>query len=379
MQPPSFRYRLSNNKMPRSKLNYKLADELICRHSIEVSSTELLEAPILSVCFLTYNQIDFVKKALDSVLVQKTDFPFEIIIGDDASSDGSSDIIDQYQRKHSDKIKILRSTENLGRHTGDGTLNIIRNLRACRGKYIAFLEGDDYWTDPLKLQKQVSYLEANPEFSACSHLTKVLEPGESWGDTRNWWQTPPSNGVFDLERITSLFPPFHTSSYLVKREILRDLPKMFMECISGDLVLYHLAASSGPIYQIPEAMSVYRKHGGGVTDSESHKDQLFFYLNRWTMFNDLRKSVWPKGGAYRKQYMRVRAEIEQEIAGLASFQSLPGMRQVIKALGLCAFTRIEYQSVASLMAPPARRLQLRLWSVIPSPVKTLVRSILKQP
>ena len=377
MQPPSFRYRLSNNKMPRSKLNYKLADELICRYSIEVSSTELLEAPILSVCFLTYNQIDFVKKALDSVLVQKTDFPFEIIIGDDASSDGSSDIIDQYQRKHSDKIKILRSTENLGRHTGDGTLNIIRNLRACRGKYIAFLEGDDYWTDPLKLQKQVSYLEANPEFSACSHLTKVLEPGGSWGDESQWWQSSPDNSIFKLEDIISCVTPFHTSSFLVRSLNMKTVSEAFLKSVSGDLMLYHLAAVKGPIFQMPEAMSVYRKHGGGVTDSVSHSDQLLFYTNRWVMFNDLRKLIWPKKRTCGEKYVVVRDELEDAISKLPGYRSLSGKYTALVGLDIIAFMRIESRIMMRNALWLRQRARMLFGKITPSPMKVWMKSLWK--
>ena len=261
MQPPSFRYHLPNNEMPRSKLNYKLADELICRHSIELSSTELLEAPILSVCFLTYNQIDFVKKALDSVLVQKTDFPFEIIIGDDASSDGSSDIIDQYQRKHSDKIKILRSTENLGRHTGDGTLNIIRNLRACRGKYIALLEGDDYWTDPLKLQKQVDLLEKHPEHVACFHLV------ESVNDTEADFPSvyPPANLQHDIRLADLLLANCcQTCSVMFRAKLIQPYSAWMLNAAPADWAIYLHLTQYGTIAYIPEQMANYRIHAGGV-------------------------------------------------------------------------------------------------------------------
>ena len=125
------------------------------------SSSKLVAEPLVSVCLHTYNHADFIQEAIDSVLMQETNFSFEVIIGDDASTDGTSEIIDRYHREYPSKIKVLRSNENLGKYTGNGRLNLIRELRACRGKYIALLEGDDYWLNPLKLQKQVDCIELN--------------------------------------------------------------------------------------------------------------------------------------------------------------------------------------------------------------------------
>ena len=109
------------------------AQDLINSVTEEISAQNICPKPLVSVCLIAFNHAKYVGEAIDSVLMQKTSFPFEIVIGDDASSDGTSEIIDRYQSEHPDQIKILRSTENLGKYTGNGRLNFIRNLRACRG------------------------------------------------------------------------------------------------------------------------------------------------------------------------------------------------------------------------------------------------------
>src|SRR5690606_24113344 len=120
----------------------------------------------LSVCIQTYNHAPYIAQALDSVLMQETDFDFEILLGEDESTDGTREICQEYARQHPDKIRLfLNSRENViyinGRPTG--RWNFMNNLRHVRGEYVALLDGDDYWTDPRKLQKQVDVLDASPE------------------------------------------------------------------------------------------------------------------------------------------------------------------------------------------------------------------------
>ncbi len=108
----------------------------------------------VNVCVITYNHEEFIEKALASILNQKADFDFDIVIGDDCSSDKTKEIILKYKQRYPDLIRILFSEKNIGMRE-----NFLRSLKACKGKYIAILEGDDYWTDEYKLQKQFDYLE----------------------------------------------------------------------------------------------------------------------------------------------------------------------------------------------------------------------------
>ncbi len=123
---------------------------------------------LVSICIITYNHEKYISKAIESILMQKTDFSFDIVIGEDFSTDRTKEILIQYKRKNPEKIHLLLHTHNIG-----SLQNFILTLTSCRGKYIAILEGDDYWTDPCKLQKQVDFLEANPEYGLVSS-DKVL-------------------------------------------------------------------------------------------------------------------------------------------------------------------------------------------------------------
>jgi len=114
--------------------------------------------PLVSVKMITYNHEPYIRQAIDCVLAQKTNFPFKLIIGEDCSTDGTREIVFDYQKKYPDIIRVITSNKNVGAHK-----NSLRTLKACRGKYIALCEGDDYWTSPNKLQKQVSYLETHPD------------------------------------------------------------------------------------------------------------------------------------------------------------------------------------------------------------------------
>jgi glycosyltransferase involved in cell wall biosynthesis len=114
--------------------------------------------PLVSANMMTYNHAPFIIEAIEGVLQQKTDFPFELVIGEDCSTDGTREIVIEYQKKYPDIIRVITSDENVGMK-----INGLRTMSACRGKYIAFCEGDDYWHHPYKLQKQVDYLESHPE------------------------------------------------------------------------------------------------------------------------------------------------------------------------------------------------------------------------
>lgn len=119
---------------------------------------------MVSVNMITYNHSLYIAQAIEGVLMQRVNFKIELIIGEDCSTDNTAAIVTAYAEKHPDIIKTRFNICNMGM-----TINGLETLKLCTGKYIAFCEGDDYWTDPFKLQKQVDFLEANPEYSLCSH------------------------------------------------------------------------------------------------------------------------------------------------------------------------------------------------------------------
>jgi glycosyltransferase involved in cell wall biosynthesis len=136
--------------------------------------------PKVSVQVLTYNHAEFVAQALDSVLSQKASFEWEIVVGDDCSTDGTREILKSYARNHPERIRLLLHPQGLGPHEPHlaGNNNLLATYRASRGEYVALLDGDDYWTDDSKLEKQVRFLDARPSCSLCCHAVAVEYSGE---------------------------------------------------------------------------------------------------------------------------------------------------------------------------------------------------------
>lgn len=131
-----------------------------------------MENPLVSICCVTYNHAPYIRQCLDGFIMQKTTFNIEILIHDDASTDETADIIREYEFKYPDIIKPIYQKEN--QYSKGIKVSFTYNFPRAKGKYIAMCEGDDYWTDPYKLQKQVDFLESHPDYSICSHRYRVF-------------------------------------------------------------------------------------------------------------------------------------------------------------------------------------------------------------
>ena len=241
---------------------------------------------------ITYNQKDYIRQCLDGFVMQRTNFRFEAIVHDDASTDGTAEIVREYAEKYPDIIKPIFETENqYSKH--DGSLGRIMNANT-RGKYVAICEGDDYWTDPLKLQKQADFLDANPQCSLTYHACK------------NVFSTPCKVNILygecvkesysDID-ILSLYP-FQTATVMYRKEILdSDLYKkaQAIGCTAGDQILFLTASRLGTIEGVNEKMSVYRRHEGGISQHMYDADKL------WENFKDWQKVALLFGGNIRKK------------------------------------------------------------------------------
>ena len=139
--------------------------DVILQYEKELNDVE--SSPMVSICCMTYNHAHLIRKALDGFLMQKTSFTFEILVHDDASTDGTTQILREYEKRYPGLIRLIVQEKNL--FSATGVYPVINLYRAARGRYIAECDGDDYWTDPLKLQKQVDFLKANPDFVMCHH------------------------------------------------------------------------------------------------------------------------------------------------------------------------------------------------------------------
>ena len=199
--------------------------------------------PLVSISCITYNHVAFIRDCLDGFLIQKTDFPFEILINDDASTDGTDQVIKEYEEKYPDILKPIYQRENQY-SKGIRGMNIRFNFPRVLGKYIAMCEGDDYWTDPYKLQKQVDFLEANPDFVMCHHDARridsagnILSPSEL-----------SLNGVkgrdYSSEELLRC-PQLLLTLTLCFRNILKAFPKKFYKTPNGDTFLINLLGHYG--------------------------------------------------------------------------------------------------------------------------------------
>ena len=222
--------------------------------------------PVVSVCVQTYNQKDFIKPCLDGILMQQTSFPFEIILGEDESTDGTRELCQDYAKKHPDKIRLfLRERKDVIKINGNptGRFNFIENLKACTGKYIAMCEGDDYWTDPLKLQKQVDFLEANSEYGMCFHNVQQLNTFDASKSVVIPNVKKPTD--FTIEDYV-LSNTTATCSIVFKAVCFFPIKKWFQKLPFGDLglILSVLKASNGKGHVLQDVMGVYRIHENGI-------------------------------------------------------------------------------------------------------------------
>lgn len=239
----------------------------------------------VSVAILTYNQKEFIGKAIESALSQKTNFDIEILVGDDCSTDGAQETIFAYQQKYPDKVKAVLHSKNLGQN---GLFNTIETLKLAKGTYIAPMDGDDYWTDDQKLQRQVDFMEAHPDFSACFHNALITYED---GTPSHELNAPDQKEVItaaDLVGEDEIW--FMATSAVMFKNGIMHYPEWFLKSSSGDIPRYVILAKHGPIGYVPGVMSVYRKNRGGASFKDHYRDARFLY-NRIAMYKGIDKEL----------------------------------------------------------------------------------------
>lgn len=226
---------------------------------------------MVSIRCLVYNHEPYLRQCLDGFVMQQTNFRFEAIVHDDASTDGSAAIIREYAAKYPDIIKPIYEIENQFSKR-DGSLRRIMNAHT-HGKYVAMCEGDDYWTDPLKLQKQVDFLESHPDYSLCTHRFHVLT--EETQELKEDWNGRFKDGLhFDIAHfIERTSWVTQTLSLLYRRSDL-NLDEYYRYKKSKDLTLVYHLLRKGTGFLMPDFMGVYRKHKGGIWQGVDKAKQI---------------------------------------------------------------------------------------------------------
>lgn len=260
--------------------------------------------PLLTVCCTAYNHENFIAQTLEGFLMQKTSFPIEIIVHDDASTDGTAEIIKKYAAMD-DRIVTILQSENQYSKNKKPWANYIFPI--AKGKYIALCEGDDYWIDPLKLQKQVDFLESNVDYGSCFHNAKVF-----YEDTQ----------TLERDYLKAVVPETTTIRDLANRNYIRTntmvlrndfkLPDWFSSLPVGDWPLFLIQVKGRKIKKFEEEMGVYRIHSKGVWTGIDKLKMINMTLNtiRPILENNILDDSANK--ILRKRYSKYRSKLLKE-------------------------------------------------------------------
>ncbi len=263
------------------KNKYQKAEVELFPHRVE-------PLPVVSVCVQTYQQAPYIKKCLDGILMQQTSFPVEILLGEDGSSDGTREICKQYAEKYSDKIRLFLHTRENNIHINNkpsGRFNFLHNLLSVKGRYFAICEGDDYWTDPLKLQKQFDFLEKNSDytgaytnFDKCDIQGNIIEQGVLDNSQPPYFDAINVLGHHSSQTLTVFY------KYIPS--VISDLTSdVFMKSINADRVISVLMAQQGKIKFMDFNSGVYR-WGSGLHSSAITDNKIFERLELYKGFKE---------------------------------------------------------------------------------------------
>jgi glycosyltransferase involved in cell wall biosynthesis len=238
--------------------------------------------PFVSVMVISFNHERFIRQTLDSILMQEVDFQIEINVIDDASTDGTQAIVNEYSQRYPGVVNCYFNPVNAGHIATQ--LNTIRGFKTLRGRYFALLEGDDYWTDDRKLAKQVAFLEDHADFVACAHQTlKVFDdnskPPEHFLPFKAF-----GRNVAEMYDLISMAGVFHLSSILYRNVFRQSPPACLYDDVSCEVTINMLYGMYGKFYCLDDYMSAYRVHGGGVFSGRTYEKHWRFHLHGFRRF-----------------------------------------------------------------------------------------------
>ena len=255
------------------------------KEKVEEVKNQISSKPLVSVCVQTYQHKKYIKRCLNSILEQKTNFDFEILLGEDHSKDGTREICEDYAQRFPEKIRLfLHHRENQIKIMGEPTsnFNAFYNFFSAKGKFIAFCEGDDFWTDPLKLQKQVDFLKFNPEFVFTYHrLDSVDENDQAITGLEDF--TQPELDISSEDLLKGVYHPLLLS--ICFKNILDGIPREMTQVLNVDTFLLSLLGHYGKAKFLGDIKPAkYRKHQGGIWSTRNKKKK---YLSKIITFREL--------------------------------------------------------------------------------------------
>lgn len=308
--------------------------------------------PLVDVTIATYNHAKFIAQTIESVLSQKTNFEYRLIIGDDCSTDGTQEIIKSYAQQYPDRITTLLYSQHRGFKTEERVG--IQILKLATSRYVALLDGDDYWSNPLKLQRQVDFLESHPECAICFHNVKVIDESK---DREAWNFNPPDQK--EISSIEDLLCEnfLQTCSVMYRNGLIGTLPPWFHSCEMGDWLLHVMNAQHGSIGYLPEVMAVYRMHAGGTWTSA---DPARKYLEAIKAADLIDSYLNFK---YKKVLKGRKAKLYQVLAGIYyRAGELDKARAALRKAFACRFFKfVNFRMFLMFQAPTLYEYSKRLW------------------
>lgn len=228
--------------------------------------------PLVSISCITYNHVLYIEQCLDGMLMQKTNFPFEILIHDDCSTDGTTEIVRKYENKYPNIVKPMYEKENQWK-TGKPIGSRAWNFPRAKGKYIAICEGDDYWTDEYKLQTQFDFFENNNDFALSCHNSFLISGNKQVGifNKKNFHTELTASEIISKWCIP-------TASMMIRKEVINIIP-VIEGLIQGDILIYLSAISIGRCHYDNKIMSAYRINNEKSASSAFSRDYLQYYKN----------------------------------------------------------------------------------------------------
>ncbi len=235
---------------------------------------EVVEKPIISVLVPTYNHGPFIEQCLESIVNQQTEFTFEVLIGENESSDGTYEVCEHFARKYSDKVTLFRRSRSEVIYingVATGRSNIIKLIQEAKGEFIAICEGDDYWLSTEKLQRQATLLQEDSKAAGSFHDTYIIYEDQSTPQSLFRKNLP--NKLTTADTLVGL-SPFHTSSLMFRKSCLKEFPDFLWNVVSFDMALFSVVSYFGYLAKVSEVYSVYRKHVGGITNTKGVQERF---------------------------------------------------------------------------------------------------------
>lgn len=255
------------------------------------------KTPLVSICCISFNQANYISETIGGFLCQKTNFPFEIIIGDDASTDGTQKILEEYAIKYNPLIRLIFNKKNKG-----AISNLTNVASQAKGKYIAFCEGDDYWHEPNKLQLQIDFLETNPDYSICCHDYNINIDG-------NIFETDQKIkfDCLNIEEYSKTLPNIQTLTVVFRNSLNPLIPENLLDKVTGTVFIYLRLADIGKIKFFDHQMATYRIHSSGIWSGKTERQRTEMALQNIEAMHD---------------FFSARPDIARDLANRHAFQSI---------------------------------------------------------